>query len=191
MLRYTIYNPLADGDAPCAACKVFYGATCCERKHGEGPRFPMTFNEATRLAKRKHTTLAKAVVISHVAKEEQDELRSAAGDDVANMIVDGVGLYLPEKEDGKCLYLGPNGCTVPNIKPHLCRMFPFRYTGYEWIVGSYVVESGFCYGQDAGGLNVAKTMEIFRETPSTLDAVFRQWERDRKLHAKQMRRQVL
>lgn len=175
------------GQSPCGACKALYGATCCESKYGDTARFPMTYAEALRLAKLHLITVEEAVAIREVSPEEQDELRSAAGADVASLVVDGRALYLPI-EAGSCRYLGPHGCTVGEIKPHICALFPFSRGPLDWELGRLVGMSGYCFAQDASNGSVQAALEMFGITLSDLDGIERRQRKDMKTHAAQMRR---
>lgn len=176
------------GSNPCASCKSLYGATCCESKGDAAPFFPLTYAEARRIAKYHGMPLKKAVNIRMVPAAEQKLLRSSSGTHISNLIVDNVGLYLPLREDGSCQYLGKGGCLIPFIKPYICAMFPFSRKHDHWVIGGLVHDTGFCFGQDASGLNTKKAMDLFGETKANLDLVEKHWLRDRKTHAAHMKK---
>jgi uncharacterized protein len=37
---------------------------------------------------------------------------------------DGAGVLLAQREDGACVFLGPEGCTVHADRPEVCRLYP-------------------------------------------------------------------
>jgi len=38
--------------------------------------------------------------------------------------MDGAGVHLRQKENGACIFLGPEGCTVYSDRPLVCRVYP-------------------------------------------------------------------
>lgn len=54
----------------------------------------------------------------------------------ARWTVDGKGTTLRQKEDGTCVFLGPQGCEVHSDRPLVCRLYPlgrhFRGDGFEY-----------------------------------------------------------
>ena len=50
--------------------------------------------------------------------------------------VDGLGTQLRQKENGTCVFLGPQGCEVHGDRPLVCRLYPlgrhFRKDGFEY-----------------------------------------------------------
>lgn len=174
-------------DSPCGACKALYGATCCETKTREGPRLPMTFGEASRIARHVGVDVKDAVVVRHgVGEVERTGLQITAGSDAASLVVSGSALYLPVRA-GSCVYLGPEGCTVPGVKPHLCAMFPFTKGARGWEIGRLVRESGFCYGQDVVARNLHAAFEIFGTSAMELNATWSRWAHDKRDHRSRMR----
>ena len=177
------------GSNPCASCKDLYGRTCCEVKDSTAPFFPLTYAEASRIAKHFGIPIQEAVTLRTVTSEEKRALYDAAGYEVANLVVGDKALYLPVEND-RCRYLAKDGCSIPYIKPHLCALFPFARKNGRWTVGANVPTSKFCFGLDASGRSTKKALEIFGETTSNLDYVERRWERDRRTHSLNLRRLV-
>lgn len=176
------------GQNPCARCKVFYGATCCERKTGDGPRFPMTYSEAKCIADYAQQDIVEAVDVKTVSEAQQEELFNVAGPDAASLVVDNVGLYLPTTEHGDCRYLQPDvGCTIPNYKPYFCAVFPFSTGPYgEWRIGEIVQQSGYCFGQDVSPM-LSDAITVFDTSTAMLDKLHTRNRRDRKTHAALLR----
>ena len=162
-MSLVVVQPQA-GDNPCASCKSVYGSTCCEVKDASVPRYPMTYAEANRIAKQFGVPIREAIDVRKVTKDEKRQLYEIAGEHVANLIVDGHGLYLPMTEDHACRYLARGGCSIPPIKPHFCALFPFSRHYNRWVIGDLVQDSGFCFGQDASGLSTERALEIFGES---------------------------
>lgn len=184
-----IVRPATPGPSPCGTCKILYGSTCCESKEGDGPRFPVTHGEARRIASwnGRPGDILSGVVLG---TEDPRELYAAAGPEHTKLLVDRIGLFLPTNADGSCVYLGPEGCTIPNAKPFVCATFPFRYDEeLGWTLGQYVNHAGFCYGQDAA-TDLAAAMELFGETPATLEGKRARWLKDVRLHHAKMRKLI-
>ena len=177
-----VYQPGVD-NGPCGACKALYGASCCEMKSGMGPRFPLTYGEASRLARHTGAPLSKAVDIKRVSASERESLAQSAGHAVADLIVDGVGLYLP-LESQACRYLGPTGCTVPAVKPHICAMYPFAKGPSGWRLD--VKSSGFCFGADNAKTSL-HALDIFNMTSEGLESIHRRWVKDKARHKQAIR----
>jgi len=171
---------------PCGQCKLLYGMTCCESKPDAGASLPMTFGEASRIARYFRVPLEQVVTIrKDVSDEEVSSLR-AHGTQVANLVVGSVGLYLPRRADGSCVYLD-GVCSIPSVKPAICAMFPFLKVGNVWKLGILVQEAGFCFGQDASG-SVDAALDLFDTTRNKLDKIHAQWLTDKKMHAAQMKK---
>ena len=169
----------------CGQCKMLYGASCCEDKGG-GPYFPMSYGEAARIARHRKSTVKDSVVVRKVPDEEKKLLRSVAGKQISDLIVNGVGLYLP-RSDGQCEYLNTK-CTIQNYKPYLCATFPFKLTMGVWTLGT-LADSGFCLGQDTvGEFNTAEGLKLFGETVRNLNGLHERWKRDLQSHAANMKR---
>lgn len=183
-------NLAYQGQHPCAVCKVLYGATCCEWKHLGGPQFPMTYSEAIRIANFIRKPLNEAVVIRSVPKSEERKLQEFDVYDVVGIIVGGHALYLPLTDSGTCVYLQlGRGCTIPNIKPHICTMFPFTWNRdyREWELGRAVQVPGFCFAQD-NTVDDADAVKEFNFPPGLLSKTYRQWQQDKRVHARNMKR---
>jgi Fe-S-cluster containining protein len=159
-------------------CKFLYGATCCERKTGDGPRFPITYADALKINKWADTPI-------------KDFLRRAGTDpapEFVDLVVDGQALYLPIAADGGCTYLGPHGCTIPNAKPFVCSTFPFRFDPtLGWTLGGYVGRAGYCYGQDMANDDLDYALMIFGESVQELNRMRKEWLQAKRNHPKQIR----
>jgi Fe-S-cluster containining protein len=71
---------------------------CCRNKH-----IQLTPYEVARLARARN--------------ESTSEFRAA-------WTIDGQGTALRQKEDGTCVFLGPQGCEVHTDRPLVCRLYP-------------------------------------------------------------------
>ena len=127
------------------------------------------------------------VSVKQVSQKAKAELSRDAGARVASAVVDGYALYLP-KVGKACRYLGPDGCTIPRVKPRICAMFPFTASRPgEWRIGKWCEVEGFCLGQDLSRGNVDEALTIFDTTRRKLDTVARLWRRDLREHPQKMR----
>jgi Fe-S-cluster containining protein len=184
MVRLVLLQP-ALITSPCIACKALYGLTCCEQKTDD-PLFPMTYGEASRIAKVTGQAIEDAVDVLPVAKELRTWWLKFSPEH-ADLIAGGTGLYLP-MDNKQCRYLGPGGCTIPQVKPSTCALFPFSKVGNGWMVGQLVQTTGFCIGQDYNDCDFGKTLEAFGETVAHLEAIVRRRDRDIRVHVAQMRK---
>jgi Fe-S-cluster containining protein len=75
--------------------------------------------------------------------------------------VDGQGTTLRQKEDGTCVFLGPQGCEVYADRPLVCRLYPlgrhFRKDGFEY----FSISAG--HPQTAGEYNKNGTIADYLE----------------------------
>jgi Fe-S-cluster containining protein len=51
----------------------------------------------------------------------------STGDFRAASTIDGCGTALQQKEDGSCVFLGPQGCEVHADRPLVCRLYPLAH----------------------------------------------------------------
>jgi len=58
--------------------------------------------------------------------EEGDDYRQYLVDEVRHPITGKIVHALQHKEDGSCVYLGENGCTIHERAPAICRFFDCR-----------------------------------------------------------------
>ena len=185
MLTIVVAKPSAL-QSPCLSCKMLYGSTCCEIKNNS-PQFPMTYGEASRIAKYTNKSILDAVVMAKVP-EDVEKWWKGFSPEHADLIVEGTALYLPVI-DNACVYLGPNGCTIPNTKPSSCSLFPFsRSSAGGWSVGELVQAPGICFAQDSNNGDFYPTLQSFGETVSHLNAVVRRRDRDARVHVAQMKK---
>ncbi len=175
--------PSESGDNPCGSCSMLYGASCCELKGG-GPLFPMTYGEAFRIARARRSSIKQCVNIREVSEDEQTALRGGAGSEFADLVVGGVGLYLPRSPSGACVYL-KGLCSIPNYKPYVCATFPFKWNGRRWTIGM-LAEPSFCFGQDIS-TSLRGALKIFGESVKNLNGLRAQYEKDQKTHKAMMR----
>lgn len=174
-------------DSVCASCKRIYGNSCCEFKDN-GVLMPLTYNEADRLARGLGREIHEVVDVRNVTKEEIEELRSATEQRVSDLVVDGKAFYLPTDHTEQCRYLGPAGCTIPHLKPHLCTLFPFSKSGNRWRVGAYIGMPGFCLGYDTAGGRLPLALDLFGTSIKSLERTRKLWMRDMASHVDKMRR---
>jgi len=83
----------------------------------------------------------------------------------ARWTVDGQGTILRQKEDGTCVFLGPQGCEVHADRPLVCRLYPlgryFRPDGFEY----FSIFAG--HPQTAGEYNKNGTIADYLESQET------------------------
>jgi hypothetical protein len=83
----------------------------------------------------------------------------------ARWTVDGQGTTLRQKEDGTCVFLGPQGCEVHPDRPLVCRLYPlgrhFRKDGFEY----FSISAG--HPQTAGEYNKSGTIADYLEAQGT------------------------
>ena len=61
------------------------------------------------------------------------ELGDRLEDYQLRVVVPGIGWKLMQRSDGGCGYLGPEGCTIYDDRPALCRAFDCRqYAKLQW-----------------------------------------------------------
>ena len=166
-------------ESPCAECARLYGATCCSRKDGDGPRMPITYGDAALVSR-----WAGKDGISGVVSMPCDEgvIADLLGEEAALLVVHGRALYLPTLPNGDCLYLGPKGCTIPSAKPAVCSLFPFKPSAAGQVSLGYVGQPGYCYGQDIGQDDLTSTMKVFGETLATLQFKVARWRTNLRQH---------
>jgi Fe-S-cluster containining protein len=79
--------------------------------------------------------------------------------------VDGQGTTLRQKEDGTCVFLGPQGCEVHPDRPLVCRLYPLgrhlRKDGFEY----FSIFAG--HPQTAGEYNKNGTIADYLEAQGT------------------------
>jgi Fe-S-cluster containining protein len=79
--------------------------------------------------------------------------------------VDGQGTTLRQKEDGTCVFLGPQGCEVHADRPLVCRLYPlgrhFRKDGFEY----FSISEG--HPLTAGEYNKSGTIADYLEAQGT------------------------
>ena len=67
--------------------------------------------------------------LARARKQSTTEFRRAS-------TVDGQGTVLAQKDDGTCVFLGPQGCEVHGDRPLVCRLYPLgrhvRTDGFEY-----------------------------------------------------------
>jgi uncharacterized protein len=83
----------------------------------------------------------------------------------ARWTVDGQGTTLGQKQDGTCVFLGPQGCEVHPDRPLVCRLYPlgrhFRKDGFEY----FSISAG--HPQTAGEYNQKGTIADYLESQGT------------------------
>src|SRR3954452_14469833 len=79
--------------------------------------------------------------------------------------VDGLGTHLRQKDDGTCVFLGPQGCEVHADRPLVCRLYPLgrhlRSDGSEY----FSISDG--HPLTAGEYNENGTIPDYLETQGT------------------------
>jgi uncharacterized protein len=74
---------------------------------------------------------------------------------------DGAGTLLAQRDDGACVFLGPDGCTVHADRPVVCRLYPLgRFRSDDGIEGFTRLER---HPQSAGKLGASGTIADYLE----------------------------
>ena len=114
------------GPSVCARC-VARGGGCCTSEPGIfGP--PLTPGDEQRIAEATGRLRAQFV---HVRDVDPEEL-AAWEEDVPSLkgLAKNGQVRSLARPEGRCLLLGPQGCTLPpDAKPLLCQLFPFNVVG--------------------------------------------------------------
>ena len=81
--------------------------------------FGYTCRRCSRCCQNKHIQLGPYEVarLARARSESTSQFRTA-------WTVDGAGTSLRQKEDGTCVFLGPQGCEVHADRPLVCRLYP-------------------------------------------------------------------
>lgn len=58
---------------------------------------------------------------------------------------------MKKTEDGKCMFLGNNRCTIYSVRPLICRFYPFELSSYS---GKY----RFLYTEECPGINSGQVL---------------------------------
>jgi uncharacterized protein len=84
--------------------------------------------------------------------------------------IDGRGTTLRQKEDGSCVFLGPQGCEVHPDRPLVCRLYPLSRSVREDGFEHFTILKG--HPQSAGEYNKSGTIADYLEGQGTKDFIF-------------------
>lgn len=107
----------------CSDCPQ--GIFCCVNPKNEDSFVPIGIEDAERISKK---TGKKFSEFLDYSKLSEKALESCEGDGWNSEIIkDGRVLRFKMAEDGKCVFLKNNQCSIYETRALLCRMYPFWY----------------------------------------------------------------
>lgn len=125
-------RPVTDPDV-CARCAAL-GPTCCELTPGEEELcFPVSNMEKHRIDEFLGHEMGGFAQEKNVRAFVNNMARLFPRErEILEKLFPSHGFHLRLSTDksGKCVFLGPAGCGLPNeVRPYYCRLFPFWATG--------------------------------------------------------------
>jgi len=99
----------------CRNC-YFAGKDCC---HTSNPIF-VGIQEAIKIHKETGLKYSEFLVYTSFVEEQFLEA-------FVNLLPSGKAIMLRKSEDRACVFLTESGCSIPQLKPFICRVFPVWY----------------------------------------------------------------
>ena len=173
---------------PCVGCKQNYKATCCEDKDGAGYWLPMTYSEALRIIRHCKADINLLDFREYNKRELRDVEESLYGTWAIQHFVDRLALFI--SRGLKCQFLADDGCTLGELRPHFCKLYPFqRQEDGVWRVISD--EPGYCWAIDQSDSHTSVALKMFDTSVEELEDIYQQMRKDLRVHARWMKEVVI
>lgn len=146
--------------SPCALCATLYKGSCCNAHRGAALIFIAPHEVGPIEA-------ATGVRLTTRVPTPQERIMLAKFHLPTNSVP-----ALPTNGRGDCVFLGDQGCTIPSVKPYICRIYPFVNMSKTWRI---VQPQGGCRAYDEAEGNLTEALLQFNIDEAWLNAQQKAW----------------
>lgn len=180
-MTFKVCSECAKGKLSCIDC-------CTSPFTEKDPGFWLTLVDIARIVKKTGLNLDEFCKIVDFSDDEGGEDDGSVDEKYGEMVFFGDKVILM-KGNRKCSFLKENGCSIFDIRPKMCRIFPFWFKEKDGRIKITLeeekTEEDECLlTKENGGRDMLHLLELMGETEESMKKCIKEFIEEMKLHSK-------